>query len=85
MHNGVFQTLEEVIDFYDDGGGSGRGFQVDNQTLPGDKLHLTDTEKSAIKSFLLTLTDTTNLNALPSKLPAIYIESLNNRRIGGDY
>lgn len=57
MHNGVFKTLEEVIDFYDGGGGSGLGFNLSNQTLPGDKLHLTPLQKKQLIAFMKTLTD----------------------------
>ena len=59
MHNGVFKTLEEVIDFYDKGGGAGIGIKLPNQTLPADKLNLSKQEKKDIISFLHTLTDTT--------------------------
>lgn len=52
MHNGVFRTLEEVVDFYDRGGGNGLGFNLKNQTLPFDKLHLTDPEKKALVAFM---------------------------------
>jgi cytochrome c peroxidase len=38
MHNGVFNTMDEVIDFYDTGGGSAHGFDVSNQTLESDSL-----------------------------------------------
>jgi len=62
MHNGVYKTLEEVIDFYDRGGGQGLGLTVPNQTLPADKLGLTKTEKTALKAFLLTLTDTSGVH-----------------------
>ncbi len=41
MHNGVYRTLEEVVDFYDRGGGAGIGIDLPNQTLPPDKLNLT--------------------------------------------
>jgi cytochrome c peroxidase len=58
MHNGVFKTLEEVIDFYNDGGGAGRGINLPTQTLPTDKLGLTKKEKQDIIAFLHTLTDT---------------------------
>jgi len=61
MHNGVYNSLEEVIDFYDKGGGQGLGLQLPNQTLPPGKLALTKTEKSQLKAFLLTLTDTSGL------------------------
>ncbi|MBF4472089.1 cytochrome-c peroxidase [Flavobacterium sp. HJJ] len=57
MHNGVFSTLEEVIDFYNKGGGAGLGISVKNQTLPSDKLELTPKEAKALVSFMKTLTD----------------------------
>jgi cytochrome c peroxidase len=59
MHNGVYKTLEEVVDFYDKGGGIGLGIQLPNQTLPADKLGLTTREKRQLVAFLATLTDTT--------------------------
>ena len=61
MHNGVFATLEQVIDFYDKGGGAGLGISPANQTLPPDRLNLTKQEKKDIISFLHTLTDTVGL------------------------
>jgi cytochrome c peroxidase len=61
MHNGVYKTLEEVIDFYNKGGGQGLGLSIPNQTLPADKLQLTAIQKKQLKAFLLTLTDTTGL------------------------
>jgi cytochrome c peroxidase len=57
MHNGVFVSLEEVIKFYDSGGGNGIGLQVNNQTLPSDSLHLTAAEKQALIVFMQALTD----------------------------
>jgi cytochrome c peroxidase len=50
MHNGVYQTLEEVIDFYDKGGG-----KVDNQTLPTDSLHLSAQDKKDLIAFIKSL------------------------------
>lgn len=58
MHNGVFRTLEDVVDFYDHGGGAGSGADVPNQTLPPDSLHLSTEEKRALVTFLRALTDT---------------------------
>jgi cytochrome c peroxidase len=58
MHNGVFETLEEVIEFYNQGGGWGLGTGPVNQTLPAEKLNLTKQEKKDIIAFLHTLTDT---------------------------
>lgn len=57
MHNGVFKTLEEVIEFYNNGGGKGLKIAPQNQTLPFEKLQLTTTEKRDLRSFLATLTD----------------------------
>lgn len=50
MHNGVYQTLEEVVDFYDKGGG-----KVDNQTLPTDSLHLSVQDKKDLIAFIKSL------------------------------
>lgn len=52
MHNGVFETLREVIDFYNDGGGVGRGFDLLYQTLPSDRLNLSTKEKRQLEAFL---------------------------------
>jgi cytochrome c peroxidase len=61
MHNGVYKTLEQVVDFYNKGGGAGLGFEVINQTLPKDKLELSLKEKQQLVSFLHTLTDSSSL------------------------
>lgn len=58
MHNGVFNTLKEVVDFYNKGGGKGLHITPVNQTLPFDKLNLSKKEISAIIAFMKTLTDT---------------------------
>jgi cytochrome c peroxidase len=58
MHNGVFRTLEDVVRFYNDGGGAGRGIDVPTQTLPADKLGLTKKEMKDIVAFVNSLTDT---------------------------
>ncbi len=57
MHNGVYTTVEEVVDFYNKGGGIGLGYSVENQTLPGEKLNLTKKEELALVAFMKTLTD----------------------------
>jgi cytochrome c peroxidase len=59
MHNGVFRTLEEVVDFYDRGGGNGLGMKLPNQTLPSERLHLSRQEKRDLVAFLGALTDST--------------------------
>ncbi|WP_316933136.1 cytochrome c peroxidase [Spirosoma radiotolerans] len=55
MHNGVFRTLDEVVDFYNQGGGNGLGFNLPNQTLPFDKLNLAQPEKKALVAFMKVL------------------------------
>lgn len=57
MHNGVYNTLEEVVNFYNVGGGAGMGLDVPLQTLPPDSLHLSNSESKAIVAFMKTLTD----------------------------
>lgn len=58
MHNGVYSTLEEVIDFYNNGGGKGLGIAPKNQSLPFDNLQLTTKEKKDLILFIKSLTDT---------------------------
>jgi cytochrome c peroxidase len=45
MHNGIFETLEQVIEFFDQGGGKG------NAALKPLKLSVE--EKKALKAFLV--------------------------------
>ena len=52
MHNGSFGSLEEVIEFYNAGGGAGRN--KSNKIIP---LSLTEQEKQDLVAFLKTLTD----------------------------
>jgi cytochrome c peroxidase len=61
MHNGIYKSLEEVMNFYSEGGGVGLGFEVPNQTLPFDKLSLSQGEKKAVIAFLNSLTDTSSV------------------------
>ncbi len=62
MHNGVYKTLEEVVNFYNLGGGGGLGFDLEHQTLPFDELNLTKEEQKAIVAFMHTLTDNSVAN-----------------------
>lgn len=57
MHNGIYKTLEEVLDFYNRGGGAGIGIVLNNQTLSSDPLKLSKKEMQDIISFLKTLDD----------------------------
>lgn len=86
MHNGVFNTLDEVMDFYNGGGGKGWGIDVPNQTLSSDSLRLNKDEKQKIISFLNALTDTAGLTSVPSALPSFPDDPvLEHRVIGGAY
>ena len=57
MHNGVYKTLEEVLDFYNRGGGAGIGIRLDNQTLSSAPLNLSKKEMQDIIAFLKALDD----------------------------
>jgi cytochrome c peroxidase len=57
MHNGVYKTLDEVVEFYHKGGGVGLGINLPNQTLPFDSLQLSNSEKKTIVAFMNSLTD----------------------------
>lgn len=59
FHNGNFNTLEEVLNFYNKGGGLGLGLNIPQQTLSEAPLDLSQKEINDIISFLKTLTDTT--------------------------
>jgi cytochrome c peroxidase len=62
MHNGAYQTLEEVVEFYNQGGATGLGIELPNQTLPFDRLNLSVQEKAEVVAFMKTLTDETPVN-----------------------
>ncbi|MBV6644492.1 MAG: hypothetical protein KI790_03530 [Cyclobacteriaceae bacterium] len=87
MHNGVFASLEDVMDFYNKGGGEGHGLKVTNQTLAAAPLNLSKKEISQVISFIKSLTDTNVDTSGPEKLPVFpeKYSSLNDRKIGGDY
>ena len=55
MHNGIYGSLEQVMRFYNEGGGQGKGLKLDNQTLPADSLHLSIREQQDIISFIKAL------------------------------
>jgi len=83
MHNGAFTTLEQVLDFYNRGGGAGIGIDVPGQTLPADPLGLTQEEMRHIIAFMRALTDTTGVASRPGKLPVVVEGGV--RRVGGEY
>jgi len=67
MHNGVFATLAEVVDFYDRGGGAGV-----NKTSLLKPLHLTAAEKQYLLAFIDALSMTEPLIHEDPKLPGDY-------------
>ncbi len=85
MHNGSFASLEQVIDFYNAGGGAGRGLEVTNQTLSADSLHLDPADKKHLLAFISSLNENIEFEKPPEKLPESKIKSLNNRKAGGEY
>jgi cytochrome c peroxidase len=85
MHNGVFQTLEQVIDLYDVGGGAGKKLTVNNQTLSSDSLRLSKTEKNELIAFIHSLNENIIFENPPSALPKSSDKKLNTRKPGGEY
>ena len=82
MHNGALKTLEEVMEFYNKGGGQGLGLDVPNQTLPSKALNLSPDEVKDIIAFMKSLTDAKAYNQRPAQLPEIYGLA---RKVGGEY
>ncbi|MGH9939492.1 MAG: cytochrome-c peroxidase [Blastocatellia bacterium] len=70
MHNGGFNTLEEVVDFYNDGGGRGRGLDVYSQDTKVAKLDLTERQKKDLVSFMKALDDTAAPPLVPPGVPS---------------
>ncbi len=94
MHNGLFKTLEQVVDFYDHAAGNKftKDMRPDMTGLPfftilPVELKLTDTEKKELVAFLKTLTDTSAVAKVPVQLPKFDppYAKLNNRTVGGIY
>lgn len=85
MHNGAIANLDELIDFYDTGGGQGRGLDVPNQTLAPDSLHLTKLEKQQLVKFIESLNEDVPFETPPSQLPLSKNKMLNTRKVGGIY
>ncbi len=84
MHNGAFATLEDVVTFYDHGGGAGLGAAPPRQTLSADRLDLTAEERAAIVAFIRSLTDTSGeAAARPASLPRL--AEGGEREVGGRY
>lgn len=68
FHHGAYRTLEQVIDFYDRGGGRGLGLSVPNQDPDVRKLGLSADEKASLLDFLrVALLDATAPNDVATK------------------
>ena len=70
MHNGVFETLDEVVDFYAEGGGIKHGIE---QNLLDDKIRpfsFSKREKEDLVAFLHSLTDESNKPKIPDTVPS---------------
>lgn len=86
MHNGAYKTLEDVVDFYNNGGGAGIGINIEHQTLPFDSLSLKKQEVKDIVAFMEALTDTTGMTSVPATLPVFASKpEWNTRKVGGEY
>ncbi len=85
MHNGIFSSINDIIDFYKGGGGNGHGLQIKNQTLSSDFLELTKLEEQDLKLFLESLNESIPNTLSPKSLPASTLKSLNIRKVGGIY
>lgn len=68
MHNGSFATLEEVVEFYAQGGG--RAHDVSNVDSFVIGFDLTDQEKADLIAFLYALSDESNLPEIPAEVPS---------------
>jgi cytochrome c peroxidase len=55
MHNGAYKTLDQVMEFYNNGGAAGLGIHLPNQTLSKEPLRLTENEKEDIIAFMRSL------------------------------
>lgn len=79
MHNGVYRTLDDVIEFYARGGGHGIGARLEHQTLPTDRIEFTAAERVQLIAFLHTLTDTSAV----SRAPAVPLPATAGRLVDG--
>jgi cytochrome c peroxidase len=70
MHNGRFQTLEEVLAFYAKGGGKGEGLELPNLDDKIRVFSLSTEEQQDLVAFLNALTDETRLPEVPERVPS---------------
>lgn len=70
MHNGAFETLDQVIRFYNRGGGRGLGLDVPNQAPEVRPLHLSVQDEADLVRFLEALSDDPNTLVTPAHVPS---------------
>jgi parallel beta-helix repeat protein len=70
MHNGKYKTLQEVLLFYQKGGGAGEGLELKNLDDKIRRFALTEDEQKDLIAFLHALTDESNLPELPARVPS---------------
>lgn len=85
MHNGVYDNLNELMDFYNKGGGLGHGIDVPGQTLGADPLGLTEIEIEDVILFMESLTDEGGHNVWPDSLPDFESNPVWNGRYKNNY
>ncbi len=68
MHNGQFVTLEEVVQFYADGGG--HPFEKENIDPFVNGFDLTPQEQADLVAFLYALTDESEMPEIPTAVPS---------------
>lgn len=70
MHNGTLKTLDDVLEFYEHGGGRGKGLDVPLQDDKIRKYKFLPGEKKDVIAFLNTLTDTSAIPRIPRQVPS---------------
>ena len=70
MHNGKFKTLQEVVLFYQKGGGAGEGLELKNLDDKIRRFALGEDEQKDLIAFLESLTDESALPDIPERVPS---------------
>ena len=83
MHNGIFKSLDEVIDFYAGGGGRAHGFKGSQLDDKIRKFELSNEERKDLIAFMHALTDESNKPTIPDRVPSSLsvVPSLDNQSL----